>query len=54
MNRRTFLTTATTASAALAFTGCNESHHQAIDYSKHPKAHDASAKHININRNKKG
>ena len=53
MNRRTFLTTATTASAALAFTGCNESHHQAIDYSKHPKAHDANAKHININRNKK-
>lgn len=52
MNRRTFLTTATTGGAALAFGACNESHHQAIDYSKHPqKSHEQ--KHININHNKK-
>lgn len=37
MNRRDFLTTTTTATAALALTGCNESNRQAIDYSKHPK-----------------
>ena len=53
MNRRDFLTTATTASAALALSGCNDSNRQAIDYSKHPKAHLKDAKHININRNKK-
>lgn len=52
MNRRTFLTTATTSGAALALNGCNESNHQAIDYSKHPqKSHEQ--KHVNINRNKK-
>ncbi len=53
MDRRTFLTTATTASAALALNGCNENNRQAIDYSKHPKAHTTDKKHININRNKK-
>jgi TRAP-type mannitol/chloroaromatic compound transport system substrate-binding protein len=53
MNRRDFLTTATTASAALAITGCNDSNRQAIDYSKHPKAHINGDKHVNINRNKK-
>jgi len=52
MNRRTFLTTATTASAALALNGCNESNRKAIDYSKHPTKHKDS-KHVNINRNKK-
>jgi len=52
MNRRDFLTTATITSAAAAFSGCNEGKHVAIDYSKHPKHHDA-VKHININRNKK-
>jgi len=52
MNRRTFLTTATTASAALALNGCNESNRKAIDYSKHPAKHKDS-KHVNINRNKK-
>ena len=52
MNRRTFLTTATTASAALALNGCNESKHVAIDYSKHPKK-SSDTKHVNINRNKK-
>ena len=52
MNRRTFLTTATTASAAFALNGCNESNRQAIDYSKHPNKHKDN-KHININRNKK-
>jgi TRAP-type mannitol/chloroaromatic compound transport system substrate-binding protein len=53
MNRRTFLTTATATSAALALGGCNENNRQAIDYSKHPKAHDKEKKHVNINRNKK-
>ena len=53
MNRRDFLTTATTASAALALSGCNDSNRQAIDYSKHPKAHGKDTKHVNINRNKK-
>ena len=52
MNRRDFLTTATTASAALALNGCNENNRQAIDYSKHPK-HTADAKRVYINRNKK-
>ncbi len=60
MNRRTFLTTATTASAVLAFNGCNESNRQAIDYSKHPKKSDnkvngetREGKRVNINKNKK-
>ena len=53
MNRRDFLTTATAASAGILATGCNDSGHVAIDYSKHPKAKDVQAKHININRNKK-
>ncbi len=52
MNRRDFLTTATTATAALALTGCNENNRQAIDYSKHPKKSE-DAKRVNINRNKK-
>ena len=39
MNRRDFLTTASTASATLAFSGCNDTNRQAIDYSKHPTAH---------------
>ncbi|QOP45682.1 TRAP transporter substrate-binding protein [Sulfurimonas paralvinellae] len=52
MNRRDFLTTATTASAALALGGCNENNRQAIDYSKHPKKSDET-KRVNINRNKK-
>ena len=53
MNRRDFLTTATTASAALALNGCNDSNRQAIDYSKHPTAHSNDKKRVNINRNKK-
>ena len=53
MNRRDFLTTATTASAALAFTGCNESNRQAIDYSKHPQKKSEGEKRVNINKNKK-
>ncbi|MBU0720602.1 TRAP transporter substrate-binding protein DctP [bacterium] len=53
MNRRDFLTTATTASAALALGGCNENNRQAIDYSKHPDAKADAKKHVNINRNKK-
>ena len=52
MNRRKFLTTASTASAAFAFSACNDSEHVAIDYSKHPKK-SADAKHVNINKNKK-
>ena len=53
MNRRDFLTTATTASAALALSGCNDDNRQAIDYSKHPNMHSKDDKRININRNKK-
>ena len=52
MNRRNFLTTATTASAALALGGCNENNRQAIDYSKHPK-YTTKTKRVNVNRNKK-
>ncbi len=52
MNRRDFLATTTLASASLAFTSCNESNRQAIDYSKQPAKKD-EAKHVNINRNKK-
>ncbi len=51
MNRRDFLTTATTASAALALSGCNESNREAIDYSKHPQQKASEAKSVNINRN---
>ena len=52
MNRRNFLITASSASAAFTLAACNEGKHKAIDYSKHPK--DTSThKHININRNKK-
>ena len=53
MNRRDFLTTATTASAALAFSGCNESNRQAIDYSKHPVHTNNNEKRVYINKNKK-
>ncbi len=53
MNRRTFLTTATTASAALALNGCNESNRQAIDYSKHPKKNSEEKKRVYLNKNKK-
>lgn len=53
MNRRDFLTTATTASATLAFSGCNDTNRQAIDYSKHPQEKDDENKRVNINRNKK-
>lgn len=53
MNRRDFLTTAATTSAALALSGCNESNRQAIDYSKHPVKHTNDVKHVNFNRNKK-
>ncbi len=52
MNRRKFLATASTASAAFALNGCNEGKHVAIDYSKHPKQ-TAALKHVNINKNKK-
>ncbi len=53
MNRRDFLTTTTTASAILAFAGCNDSNRQAIDYSKHPQKSADDKKRVNINRNKK-
>jgi len=52
MNRRDFLAATTTATAALALTGCNESNRQAIDYSKQPKK-SSDEKRVNINRNKK-
>ena len=53
MNRRDFLTTATAGSAVLAFSGCNESNRQAIDYSKHPKAKSSEEKRVYFNKNKK-
>ncbi|MEN8304335.1 MAG: C4-dicarboxylate ABC transporter, partial [Campylobacterota bacterium] len=53
MNRRDFITTASTASAALVLSGCNESNRQAIDYSKHPVKNSDEKKRVNINRNKK-
>jgi TRAP-type mannitol/chloroaromatic compound transport system substrate-binding protein len=53
MNRRDFLTTATTASATLAFSACNDTNRQAIDYSKHPKVNKNDKKNLNINKNKK-
>jgi len=52
MNRRDFLTTVTSASSVLAFSGCNDANHVAIDYSKHPHEKD-KVKHVNINYNKK-
>ena len=52
MDRRTFLTTATTVSAGLALQGCNENNRQAIDYSKHPK-HSDEKKRVYHNKNKK-
>ncbi|QFR43293.1 C4-dicarboxylate ABC transporter [Sulfurimonas sp. CVO] len=53
MNRRDFLTTATTVSTAFALTGCNDNNRQAIDYSKHPQQKNSDAKRVNINKNKK-
>lgn len=53
MNRRDFITTATTASAVLAFNGCNDSNREAIDYSKHPQTKSGDEKRVNINKNKK-
>ncbi len=53
MNRRDFMATGALASTALILDGCNESKHQAIDYSKHPKKHDKDLKSVNINRNRK-
>jgi len=53
MNRRDFLTTASTASAVLALNGCNDSNRQAIDHTKHPLKHTKNNKHINTNKNKK-
>ncbi len=52
MNRREFLTTTTALGAgALTLNGCNEGHHVAIDYSKHPKHTDK--KHVYVNKGKK-
>ncbi len=51
MDRRDFLTTATVATTAMAFSACNDSGRVAIDYSKHPK-HDKK-KDVHINRGKK-
>jgi len=53
MNRRDFLSKATTASVALAVSGCNDSGHVAIDYSKHPDIKQDEHKRVNINHNKK-
>ena len=53
MNRRDFLTTATTASVAFSLNACNESNRKAIDYSKHPNHKKDDAKRVNVNKNKK-
>ena len=53
MNRRTFLTTATTVSTAFALNGCNESERVAIDYSKRPSEKKDDKKRVNFNKNKK-
>ena len=53
MNRRDFLTTATTTSCVLALSGCNDTNRQAIDYSKHPKNNSNETKRVNVNKNKK-
>lgn len=53
MNRRDFLTTATTASVALSLGACNDSNRKAIDYSKHPDHKKDDTKRVNINKNKK-
>lgn len=53
MNRRDFLTTATTASVAFSLSACNDSNRQAIDYSKHPNHKKDDKKRVNINKNRK-
>jgi TRAP-type mannitol/chloroaromatic compound transport system substrate-binding protein len=53
MDRRSFIATGALASTALLLDGCNESNHQAIDYSKHPGPKSEDLKSVNINRNKK-
>jgi TRAP-type mannitol/chloroaromatic compound transport system substrate-binding protein len=53
MNRRDFLTTATTASVALTLGACNDTNRQAIDYSKHPELSSEDKKRVNVNKNKK-
>lgn len=53
MNRRDFLTTATTASVAFSLSACNDSNRQAIDYSKHPNRKKDDIKRVNINKNRK-
>ncbi len=51
MNRREFLTTTTALGATAALSGCNDSNHVAIDYSKHPKK--SEHKSVHYNRGKK-
>lgn len=53
MNRRNFLSTVSATSVALAFSGCNQSNRQAIDYSKQAKKDTENKKRVNINKNKK-
>ncbi len=53
MNRRDFIATGALASTALILDGCNDSNHQAIDYSKHPKKNSKDLKSVNFNKNKK-
>ncbi len=52
MNRRNFLTAAAVTGSAMFAAGCNDSGRVAIDYSKHPKKHDAD-KSVRFNRGKK-
>lgn len=53
MNRRDFLTTATTASVAMAVSGCNDNNRKAINYSKEQIKKDNINKNVNINRARK-
>lgn len=53
MDRRTFLAGAAVTTSAVLLDGCNEGNHVAIDYSKHPKKRDDTAKGVNVNRGRK-
>ena len=47
MDRRNFLTTTAALTGTAMLSGCNEGHHVAIDYSKHPKQKEKKSVHIN-------
>ncbi len=53
MDRRDFITTGLAAAASVAVSGCNDSNHVAIDYSKHPQVSVDGQKNVYVNKNKK-